>query len=124
MGAQSGFADRDTMIGNLVNQLEGSFGAYGQRLQVAIVHSQDSGVRGKRTVQFRPGMNFNERLHTKLAAERDEFMQLRISKRSNNQEKTVAVVCARFPNLPGIEDEVLAKYRKSYGLAGFAKIFQ
>jgi len=24
-------------------------------------------------------MNFNERLHTKLAAERDEFMQLRIS---------------------------------------------
>jgi len=36
------------MVGNLIDQLEGSFGAYGQSLQVAIVHSQDSGVRGKR----------------------------------------------------------------------------
>src|SRR5882724_12933745 len=89
MGAQAGFADRDTMVGNLIDQLEGSFGAYCQSLQVAIVHSQDSGVRGKRSVEFRPGVNFNKRLHTKLAAERDELMELRIGKRSNNQEKAV-----------------------------------
>src|SRR6267378_3052421 len=122
MRAQAGFTDRDTMIGNLIDQLEGSFGTHGQSLQVAIVHAENAGIRGERAVQFRPGVNLDERLHTKLAAERDELMQLRISKRSNNQEKTVGVVSTRFPNLPGIEDEVLAKYRKSYGLAGFAEI--
>src|SRR6266403_2877626 len=122
MRAQAGLADRDTMVGNLIDQLEGSFGTDGQSLQVAIVHPQDAGVRGERAIQFRPGVNLDERLHTKLSAERDEFMQLRISKRSNNQEKTVGVVSTRFPNLPGIEDEILAKNRKSYGLACFAEI--
>ena len=106
----------------MIDQLEGSFGTDGQSLQVAIVHPQDAGVRGERPVKFSPSVNFNERLHTKLAAERDELMQLRISKCSDNQEKTVGVVSTRIPNLPGIEDEVLAKHRKSYGLAGFTEI--
>src|SRR5258708_5534854 len=124
MGAQAGFADRDAMVGNLIDQLEGSFGAHGQSLQVAIVHSQDAGVRSERAVEFSPGVNFHERLHAKLAAERDEFMELRISKRGDDQEKTVGVVSTGFPNLPGIEYEVLAKNGEGHGLAGFAKIFQ
>src|SRR5882672_6890698 len=107
---------------NLIDQLEGSFGAHGQSLQVAIVHSQDAGVRSERAVEFSPGVNFHERLHAKLAAERDEFMELRISKRGDDQEKTVGVVSTRFPNLPRIEYEVLAKNGESDGLAGFAKI--
>src|SRR5882762_328131 len=122
MGAQAGFADRDTMVGNLIDQLEGSFGTDDQSLQVAIVHPQDAGVRGERPVKFSPGVNFDQRLHAKLAAERDELMELRIGKRSDNQEKTVGVVSTGFPNLPGIENEVLAKNGESYGLAGFAKI--
>src|SRR6266404_8204176 len=122
MRAQAGFTDHDTMVGNLVDQLEGRFGTDGQSLQVAIVHPQDAGVRGERPVKFSPGVNFDQRLHAKLAAERDELMELRIGKRSDNQEKTVGVVSTRFPNLPGIEDEVLPQYRKSYGLAGFAEI--
>src|SRR6266404_4060726 len=124
MRAQAGFTDHDTMVGNLVDQLEGRFGTDGQSLQVAIVHPQDAGVRGERPVKFSPGVNFDQRLHAKLAAERDEFMELRISKRGDDQEKTVTVVCTGFPNLPGIEYEVLAKNGKSDGLAGFAEIFQ
>src|SRR5258708_32978177 len=124
MGAQARFADRDTMVGNLVDQLEGSFGAHGQSLQVAIVHAENACVGGKGAVEFSPGVNLHERLHAKLAAERDELVQLRISKRGDDQEKTVSVVSTRFPNLPRIEYKVLAKNGESDGLAGFAKIFQ
>src|SRR6267378_8658905 len=106
MRAQAGFTDRDTMVGNLIDQLEGSFGAHGQSLQVAIVHTEYAGIHGQRAVEFSPGVNFHERLHAKLAAERDQLMELRIGKRSDNQEKTVGVVSTRFRNLPRIEDEI------------------
>jgi len=41
-------------------------------------------------------VNFDERLHAKLSTEGDELMELRIGKRSDNQEKTVGVVSTRF----------------------------
>src|SRR5216683_3339498 len=67
--AQAGFADRDTRIGNLVDELEGSFRAHGERLQVAVVYANDAGVCGQRAVELACGVNFDERLHAEFAAE-------------------------------------------------------
>ncbi len=58
-------------------------------------------------------MNFHERLHAELAAKRDQIAQLFIVQCGDDQQETVGVVSAGFPDLPGIEDEVLAKDRES-----------
>ena len=42
------------------------------------------------------------------AAERDEIAKKFILKSGDNEQEAVGVVRARFPNLPGIHDEILA----------------
>ena len=111
---QAGLAAGDTMLGNLLDQLAGSFGAHGQCLQVAIVHPEDAGARCKRAAEFGAGMNLNERFHAEWAAEGNELGELRIVQCGDNKEKAVGIVGTRFPDLPRIENEILAKGGQSY----------
>ena len=43
VSAKTGFGDGDAVIGNLLDELEGSLYTHGQRLQVAIVDADDAG---------------------------------------------------------------------------------
>ena len=95
----------------MLDQFEGSFDADVESFQVAIVDADDAGVGGEGAVEFRAGVNFHERLHSELAAERDQFAKRVVRERCDDEQEAVGVVGARFPDLPGIEDEVLAQRR-------------
>ncbi len=124
VGAQTGFADGDAVVGNAADQFERSIYINGQRLQIAIVYTQDARPGGEGAIEFFAGVNFDERLHSNLAAKYDEVAKKRIFESGYDEEKTVGVVGASFPNLPGIEDKILAQNRELDGLAGIAEIFQ
>src|SRR5581483_11455265 len=57
-------------------------------------------------------------------AQGEELLQQRIREGGDNEKKTVGVVGASFPDLPRVEDEILAQHRQLNVLAGIAKIFQ
>src|ERR1700732_4653909 len=52
VGAQAGFTERDTIIGNVIDQLEGRFRANSERFQVAIVYAEDAGVGRECAAEF------------------------------------------------------------------------
>jgi len=122
--AQAGFTDRDTMIGDAVDQLIGSFNANTKSFQIAIIDAEDAGVRGERATELGAGVNFDERLHAKLAAERDELGELRVGERGHNEKITVRIVGASFPHLPRVENEILAEHGQSDRFSGFPKILE
>ena len=70
MRAQAGFADRDTMFRDALDQLEGSFRANGQSSQITIVHANDAGVRGESAFQLHVRVHFDERLRRMRAQPR------------------------------------------------------
>ena len=124
VSAQTRFADGDAVVGNAVDQLEGSLDAQVESLQVAIVDADDAGAGGKRAVEFGGGVNLDERLHAEFAAESDQVAKKLVAESSDDQQETVGVVGARFPDLPGIEDKILAKDGELDGFARIAQIFQ
>src|SRR4029077_8719128 len=111
-------------VGNLVDQLEGSFRANAQRFQVAVVYAKDAGVRCECAIEFGCGVDFDERLHAEFATEGNQVAKLRIVQGCHNQEKTVGVIGAGFPDLPGIENEILAKDWQRDSFSGFAQILE
>ena len=74
--------------------------------------------------RFGGGVNFDERLHVQFAAEGDEVAEKRVVERGDDQEEAVGIVGARFPDLPGIENKILAEDGQRDFFAGFAKIFE
>src|SRR5271166_5319346 len=112
VGAKTGFGYREAVVGNVLDQLEGGFTAHREGFQVAIVDAEDAGIHSQRAVEFGAGMNFDERLHRDFAAKGEEVTQERIIERGDDQEKAIGIVGASFPNLPGIENEILAQGRK------------
>jgi len=54
-------------------------------------------------------VNFDHRFHAEFPAERDQFDELLLAQHGDDQEKTVGVIGARFPDLPRIENKILAK---------------
>ena len=123
MGAQAGFADRDAVVWNAADQFEGCFDADGEGFEVTVVYTDDAGAGGERAVEFFGGVHLDERLHAQLAAQGDEVAKQRIFKYGDDQEKAIPVVGAGFPDLPGIEDKILAKHRELDRLASIAEIF-
>src|ERR1700720_442632 len=80
VSAETGLADRDTMIGNLLDELEGSFRANGEGFQVAIIYAEDAGAGGEGAIEFGGGVNFDQRLHAEFAAEGDEIAKKVVGK--------------------------------------------
>src|SRR5260370_15358379 len=70
------------------------------------------------------GVDLDERLHAHFAAECNEVAKQRIYKYGDDEEEAIRIVRASFPDLPGIEDKILAQNRELDGLAGVAEIFQ
>jgi hypothetical protein len=70
------------------------------------------------------GVNFDERLHAEFAAEREEVAQKPVAEGGYDKEKAVGVGGPRFPDLPRVEDEILAKDWKCNAFSSVAKIFQ
>ena len=124
MGAQAGFADGNAVIRNSADQFERCFDAHGERSEVAVVYADDAGAGGESAVELIGSVNLDERLHANLTAQGDEVAQQRIFKYRDDEEKAVCVVGAGFPDLPGIEDKILAQNRELDRLAGVAEILQ
>src|SRR6266849_6567862 len=123
-GAEAGFTDRDAFIGNVSDEFEGRFAADFESLQVAIVDTDDACGCGEGAIQFSGSVNFDERLHGEFTAEGDEVAKKLIVESSDDEEKTVGVIGARFPDLPGIKEKILAECRKRGFLAGIAHILE
>lgn len=124
VGAQAGFADGNAIVGNAADQFEGSFESNGKRLEVAVVYADDARTGGEGPIEFVGGVNFDERLHAQLAAQSEEVAEESVFERRDDEQKAIRVVGASFPDLPRIEDKILAKDGKLDGFAGVAKIFQ
>ena len=93
-------------------------------LQVAIVDTDDASVRSQCAIEFGAGVYFDERFHVQLSGESDQVAQERVGERGDDEQETVGIISAGFPDLPGIEDEVLAKGGKGNILAGIAEILE
>ena len=124
VGAQARFAYGDAVVRNPADQFEGGFDADGERPEVAIVNPDDARAGGEGAVKFWGGVNFDERFHAQLAAQRDEVAKESVFKRGDDEQKTICVVGAGFPYLPGIEDKIFAQNGEPDGLPGVAEIFQ
>src|SRR5580692_2401432 len=122
--AESGFADYDASIGDALDEFEGGLDTQAESFQVAVVDADDVRSGGEGAIELSGGVDFHERLHADLAAERDEIAKKFIVERSNNEQEAVGVVGARLPDLPGIENEVFAKDGHFYSMARIAKVFQ
>src|SRR6266446_6090916 len=109
MGAQAGFADRDAVVRNATDLFEGCFDADGKGFEVTVVYTDNAGAGGQGAVEFLRRVHLDERLHAQLAAQGDKVAKQRIFKYGNDQKKAIPVVGAGFPDLPGIEDKILAK---------------
>ena len=121
---EAGFANGNAMVRDAIDQFKRSFDPSRERLEVAIVHADDARTGGERAVDFANSVDLDKRLHAEFAAECDEIAKKGILKHSDNEKKTVCVVGARFPHLPGIEDEIFAEYGESDRFASFAEVFQ
>src|SRR5690242_17295994 len=69
-------------------------------------------------------MNLHERLHFQLASESQQLAKQFVTERGNDQQKAVRVVRARFPDLPRIEEEVLAQHGELHGISSVAEILE
>lgn len=108
----------------MLDQLVGSLHADLERFEVAVVDADDAGIGGKGAIEFGAGVNFDEGFHSEFAAEGEKIAKKTVVEGGNNQKETVGVVGARLPNLPGIEDKILAEGGKRDSLAGITEIFQ
>ncbi len=122
--AQAGFADGDAMMRDAVDQFERSLDASCESLEVAIVHANDARASGQGPIEFSIRVHLDQRFHSKFSPERDEIAKKVILKHSDYEKKTVGVVGARFPDLPGVEDEVFAEHGELDRFASVAEIFQ
>ena len=69
VGAEAGFADGDTIIGNVGDEFEGRFAADFESFQVAIIDTDDACGCGEGAIEFSGSVNFDERLHGEFTAE-------------------------------------------------------
>src|SRR5690348_5648388 len=122
--SKAGFADGDALLRYPFDQFEGGLHAHVQGAQVAIVYANDASAGGQRAIQLRSGMNLHERLHFQLASESQQLAKQFVTERGDNQQKTIRVVCPRFPDLPRIEEEVLAQHGEFHGVSSVAEILQ
>jgi len=124
VSAQTRFGNGEAVVGNVIDQLEGGFPPHGESFQVAIVDAEDASFRGQSAVEFGASVYFNERLHGKFAAEGEEVAQERIFEHGDDQKEAVGIIGARFPDLPGIEDKILAQGGQSNLFACIAEVLE
>src|SRR5216684_8215512 len=124
VAAQAGFADGDAAIGNAADQFKRGVDVDGQRLQITIVHAENPRAGGEGAAEFFAAVHFDKRLHAQLPAESDKIAQQAVAEGRDYQQKTIRVVGARFPYLPGIENKILAQHGELDGLAGVSQILQ
>lgn len=124
VGAQAGFSNGEAVIRDFFDQFEGCLHPNRKRFQIAIIDADDARVSSQGPTEFAAGVNFDERLHLQFTAEREQVVKKRVRQRGDNQEKAVGVIGARFPDLPGIENEILTESGKLDLFAGIAEIFQ
>lgn len=124
ISAETGFADGDAIVGNVRNEIERGLRRDLERFEVAIVDAEDASAGGEGTVELGAGVNLDERLHAKFAAEGEKVAELRVGERDNHEEETVGFIGTGFPNLPGIKNEILAEGGEGDLGAGIAKIFE
>lgn len=124
MGAQAGFGDGEAVFGNMLDKLERRLHAHGKGFQVAIVDADDASFDGQGTVEFGARMDFNKRFHVEFAAKGDEVAEKRVAESGDDEKKAVGIVGAGFPDLPSIEDEILAEGGQDHFLASLAKILE
>src|ERR1700752_5326833 len=86
VGAEAGFADGDTMVRDALDQFQRGFRANREGLQVAIVDAKNARIGREGAVELGLCVDFNERLHAEFAAKSDEFAELRVAKRGNDQQ--------------------------------------
>lgn len=124
VGAETGLGDSEAVVGDVLDEFVGPFYADRESFQVAVVDTNNAGACGQSAVEFRARVHFDERLHMEFAAKCDEVAQEWVGEGSDDEEEAVCIVGASFPDLPGIEDEILAEGWECDFFAGIAKIFQ
>jgi len=124
VGAEAGFADGDAIVRDAFDQFERSLDADVERLEVAVVDTDDAAAYGEGAAEFLGRVNFHERLHSKLTAEGDEVAKRIVAQHGGHEQEAVRIVRASFPDLPGIEDKILAENGKIHGFSSVAEIFQ
>src|SRR5262249_46327984 len=105
----AGFTYRDAVFGNAGDEFVRGFGMHFESSEIAIVDADDAGVGSKGAVELLRGVDFDQRLHLELASEGEEIAEQAVAQGGDDEEKTVSVVRAGFPDLPGVEDEIFAE---------------
>src|ERR1700704_2336808 len=106
MRAQPGFTDGNAFVGDGLNQFMRCLDAHFEGAKIAVIHAEDARANGQRPRQLLASVDFDERLHSKLAAERKQFGKTRVIKRRDDQEEGIRVRRSRLPDLPRIDDEI------------------
>jgi hypothetical protein len=106
MRAQTRFTHGDTFLRNGFDQFVRRFDSHFERAQVAIVHADDARAGGQRPRQLLTRVHFHQRLHPKLPAQRQQFGKKNVTQSRDNQQKRIRICRARFPNLPGVNNEI------------------
>src|ERR1700682_252358 len=73
MRAQTGFTDGNAFLRNGLDQFVRCLDSDFECAKVTVVHAQDARAHGQRPGQLLPGVNFDEWLHSKLTAEREQL---------------------------------------------------
>ena len=124
VGGEARLGDRDALIRNEADQFERGFQTNLEGAQVAVVDADDASFGGQGAIQLLGGVDFDERLHAELTAKSYQLAQRTVVQRGNDEEKTVGIIGAGFPDLPRIEDKVLAQDRLRDFFARVAHVFK
>src|SRR6266436_5402262 len=112
------------MVWDAIDQFEGSLNASRESLEVAIIHADEARANGEGSIEFGIRVHFDQRFHSKFSPESDEIAKKSIFKHRDNEKKTVGVIGAGLPHLPGVEDEIFAEHGELDRFASVAEIFQ
>ena len=118
------FGHRRAIVGNVLDEFKGGFPAHRKGLEVTIIDAKDACASAESAIQFRVRVNFDEGLHLKFAAECDQITQQRVVQSRDNKQEAIGVIRARFPNLPGVKNEVLAERGQADLHASIAQILE
>jgi len=97
MRAQPGFTDGNAFVGDGLNQIMRCLDAHFEGAKIAVIHAKDARADGQPPRQLLAGVDFDERLHSKLAAERKQLGKARVIERRDDQQEGIRVRRPRPP---------------------------
>ena len=83
--------------------------------QITVVDPDQPGRQGKCAIHLVGIMHLNQRIHTQVVRQLQQFQQHPVRERSNDQQNAIGTQCPRLVHLVGIDQEILAQYRQTAG---------